>query len=267
MRSIKDLVNLKSRVALITGASGHLGRVISETFAELGSDLVIVDRHLTDLELLKDLLIERYQIKITAIPCDLENEKERENLISKILKDNSQLNVFVNNAAFVGTSDLDGWNTSFEKQKIETWRRAIEVNLTAPFHLAQGLSPLLKKSVGASIINVGSIYGELAPNWELYRDTSMSNPAAYGVSKGGLSQLTRWLSTSLAPEIRVNTIAPGGIYRNQPEIFVKRYENKTPLKRMGKEEDFKGVMAFLATDMSSYMTGQILFVDGGWSIW
>ena len=100
----------------------------------------------------------------------------------------------------------------------------------------------------------------------MYEGTSLGNPAAYGVSKGGLIQLTRWLSTTLAPNVRVNAISPGGIFRNQPDEFVKRYSSRTPLKRMATENDFRGAIAFLATDMSRYVTGQVISVDGGWGV-
>ena len=155
----------------------------------------------------------------------------------------------------------------FEEQSIDTWRRALEVNLIAVFELCQGLTPLLEAEKGASIINIGSIYGEYGPDWHLYESTNMSNPAAYGASKGGIIQLTRWLATTLAPHVRVNTISPGGIFRNQPEKFVKRYEAKTPLGRMATEDDFRGVMAYLASDLSGYVTGQNFPVDGGWGVW
>ena len=95
----------------------------------------------------------------------------------------------------------------------------------------------------------------------------MGNPAAYAASKGGLLQLTRWLSTVLAPHIRVNSISPGGVWRNQPEQFCKRYKKKTPLQRMATEEDLKGAVVYLASDLSLYVTGQNIIVDGGWSIW
>jgi NAD(P)-dependent dehydrogenase (short-subunit alcohol dehydrogenase family) len=101
----------------------------------------------------------------------------------------------------------------------------------------------------------------------LYEATEMGNPAAYAASKGGLIQLTRWLATVLAPDIRVNTLTPGGIARNQPEIFTERYIRRTPLQRMAVEEDFKGAALYLASDLSSYVTGQNLIVDGGWTVW
>jgi NAD(P)-dependent dehydrogenase (short-subunit alcohol dehydrogenase family) len=167
----------------------------------------------------------------------------------------------------VGTSDLPGWGVPFEEQSIETWRRALEVNLTAVFDLCQGLYPLLRKSTGASIVNIASIYGMYGPDWRLYEGTSLSNPSAYGASKGGLIQLTRWLATTIAPEVRVNAISPGGVSRHQPEEFVKRYESKVPLGRMATEEDFCGAIAYLVSDLSKYVTGQILSVDGGWGTW
>ena len=92
----------------------------------------------------------------------------------------------------------------------------------------------------------------------------MGNAAAYGVSKAGLIHLTKWLASTLAPSIRVNSISPGGIFRDQPAEFVKRYEEKTLLARMATEDDIRGAVAYLATDMSKYVTGQNLFVDGGW---
>ena len=95
----------------------------------------------------------------------------------------------------------------------------------------------------------------------------MGNSAAYAASKGGMIQLTRWLSTVLAPAVRVNCISPGGISRGQPDVFLKRYIDKTPLRRMGIEEDFKGIVAYLSSDMSAYVTGQNFMVDGGWTAW
>ena len=162
---------------------------------------------------------------------------------------------------------MDGWVAEFQQQSLDTWRRALEVNLTAVFELSQGLAPELKKKGKGSIINIASIYGVVAPDYELYRGTSMGNPAAYAASKGGLLQLTRWLATTLAPSVRVNAISPGGVERKQPPQFIDRYVKRTPLRRMAMEEDFKGVIALLASDSGSYITGQNLVVDGGWSIW
>lgn len=267
MSTIKQLMDLTGRKALVTGAAGGLGRVIAGVLAELGADLVLVDLPGSGLASLDQSLAGLWGVKVRSYECDLESETQRGSLIESVRCDERSLNILVNNAAFVGSSALSGWAVPFEGQSLETWRRAFEVNLTSVFHLCQGVLPILCRSEGASIINIGSIYGEYAPDWSLYAGTSMGNPAAYGASKGGLAQLTRWLATAVAPDVRVNTISPGGIYRGQSDVFVDRYKRKTPLARMATEEDFKGAIMFLASDLSSYVTGQNLSVDGGWGIW
>lgn len=265
--TIKELMDLKGRRALITGATGGLGKVMADTLAELGADLVLVDRPGSDFENLTLTLIERWCVNIEKYCCDLELQEDRAELIMMLKKNEKGLNILINNAAFVGTSDLHGWAVPFEEQTVETWRRALEVNLTAVFELCQGLTPLLKAAKCASIINIASIYGLCGPDWSLYEGTSMSNPAAYGASKGGLIQLSRWLATTIVPDVRVNSISPGGVFGNQPEKFVQRYEAKTPLGRMATYDDFRGVVAYLASDLSKYVTGQNLIVDGGLGIW
>jgi NAD(P)-dependent dehydrogenase (short-subunit alcohol dehydrogenase family) len=267
MSTIRDLSNLKGRRALITGSTGALGRIISDTLAELGADLVLLDRPGSDLDIMSACLRERWNVNVECEVCDLENQTQRTELMASLKGSGKGLNILINNAAFVGTSDLTGWSVPFEQQTVKTWRRALEVNLTAIFDLCQGLTPLLKEAHGANIINIASIYGITGPDWGLYEGTSMSNPAAYGASKGGLIQFTRWLATTIAPHIRVNSISPGGIFRSQPATFLRRYEAKTPLGRMATEDDFRGVIAYLGSDMASYVTGQNLVVDGGFGVW
>jgi len=267
MTTIKELMSLKGRRALITGASGGLGAIIASSLAELGADLILIDLPESDIHNLSNNLVSKWGIEAESYFCDLEQQTQRSDLIDSIKASGKGINILINNAAFVGSSDLQGWSVPFEEQTIETWRRALEVNLTATFDLCQSLTPLLRQSKGASIINIASTYGLYGPDWSLYKNTDMSNPAAYGASKGGLIQFTRWLSTTIAPNIRVNSISPGGIFRNQPKVFVERYKAKTPLGRMATEEDFRGVIAYLASDMSEYVTGQNLLVDGGWGTW
>jgi NAD(P)-dependent dehydrogenase (short-subunit alcohol dehydrogenase family) len=267
MRSIKELINLQNRTAMITGANGSIGKQIVKTIAELGGSLILVDKPGTDYSELK---IDKDISKVSSIEyieCDLEDEQSRVNLINKIIENRSELSILINNAAFVGDSDLKGWTTDFSNQSGKTWRRALEVNLTAAFDLSKGLLPLLKKNNNGSIINIASTYGVVGPDYSLYEGTEMGNPAAYAASKGGLIQLTRWLSTTVAPDVRVNTISPGGVFRHQPEQFVSRYKKRTPLARMATEEDFKGAIAYLASDLSEYVTGQNILVDGGWTAW
>ncbi len=265
--TIKELMDMQGHRALVTGAGGNLGRVIADTLGELGCDLILLDRSPQNLDLIAEEMRSRWGVAVQAVRCDLELASERAKLIHSLLIDDKPLHTLINNAAFVGSSDLDGWAVPFEQQRLDTWGRAIEVNLTATFDLCQGLSPKLKANKNATIINIGSIYGEFGPDWSLYDGTAMANPAAYAASKGGLLQLTRWLATTLSPQVRVNAISPGGIERGQSKLFVDRYESRTPLRRMAREDDFRGAVAYLATRMSSYVTGHNLRVDGGWGIW
>jgi len=267
MTTISKLMSLKGRRALITGATGHIGKIIAQTLAEQGADLILVDRPGSEYDLLVNEITNDWKVQVQTYDCDLGKQSERDEMMKSLIEQDGPLNILVNNAAFVGTSDLQGWVTDFEHQTVETWRSALEVNLTAAFDLIKGLTPLFKKSKGASIINIGSTYGTWGPDYRLYEGTAMGNPAAYAASKGGLIQLTRWLATTLASDIRVNTISPGGVFRNQPEVFVERYEARTPLGRMATEDDYRGAIAYLASDLSSYVTGQNLAVDGGWGVW
>ena len=266
MRTIKQLMDMDNRTTLITGATGGLGQHMAETIAELGGALILVDKPGSDYLFLMEIL-KKYKCNVECIDCDLESDEQRIELMQQIDRKDLPVDVLINNAAFVADTDLEGWIVPFEEQTIETWKRAIEVNLTAVFDLSKSLLPKLKKSGNGSIINIASIYGVNGPVHSMYKGTEMGNPAGYSTSKGGLIQLTRWLATTISPEVRVNANSPGGVYRNQPKSFVDQYEGRTPLKRMATEEDFKGIVAYLASDMSKYVTGQNINVDGGWGIW
>lgn len=269
MKTVAGLMNLAGRKALITGAAGHIGIVLAETMVELGADVILVDRPGTDYQsVIRALETQAGPTinRITMIDCDLESQSAREQLTARIVA-SGQLDILINNAAFVGTADLAGWSVPFHLQTVDTWRRAVEVNLTAVFDLCKGLAPLLQHNHRGSIINVASIYGAWGPDYSLYEGTTLGNPAAYAASKGGLIQLSRWLATTLAPHVRVNTITPGGVFRHQPASFVERYCAKTPLGRMATEDDFRGAAAYLASDLSAYVTGHNLCVDGGWGAW
>lgn len=267
MSKVFKLMSMKKRTSVVTGAGGNVGKIISHTLYELGSNLILIDNSKNKLKGIEKSLSKLKGGSVISLVCNLENEQERNEILNFIFKNYKKLNCLINNAAFTGDTELSGWNTNFEKQSLETWRRAMEVNLTSAFHLSQSLYKILKKSKGANIINIASIYGELGPDWTIYNSTSISNPAAYSASKGGLIQLTRWLATTLSPEVRVNAISPGGIIRKQPKNFINRYVKKTPLGRMATEEDLIGAISYLASDLSKYVTAQVLRVDGGWSGW
>ena len=265
---IKETMSLEGRRALITGANGTLGKQISFALAELGADLVLHDLPDTNYEVLIQSIAKiNKKVSIETIDFDLENESSRDSLIQQLILDKRPLNILVNNAALVGTSELKGWNEDFHDQSIETWRKAFEVNLTSVFHITQGLSSKISESHNSSIINIGSIYGVVGPDYSIYENTNINNPSAYSVSKAGLIHLTKWLASTLSPNIRVNSISPGGIqYKGMPENFIEAYNRKVPMNRMGVKEDIKGAIIFLASDLSSYVTGQNIMIDGGWTV-
>lgn len=253
--------DFSGQTVLITGAGGYLGRAISVLFKSAGANLFCVDRSGGDFSEISGC---PGSGEVSYVECDFEDPEGCENLWNEVGRRTERVDFLINNAAFVGTSELADWSVPFEKQGGGTWRRALEVNLTAPFLLSQGFTSFLEGGPGC-IVNVSSIYGLIGPDWMLYEGTEMGNPAAYAASKGGLVQLTRWLAATLGPQIRVNAVCPGGIERGQADAFVEKYLTKVPLGRMATEEDIAGVVAFLCSDAASYMSGAIIPVDGGFT--
>ena len=187
-------------------------------------------------------------------------------LIDKI-KPFGEVEILINNAAITSEFLQAGYAVEFFKQTDETFSKALEVNLVAPFSLSRDLFLNSNSSTRRNIVNIISTYGLVGPNLSIYEGTRMNNSAGYAASKGGLAQLTRYLATVLAPNVRVNGIAPGGILRNQPQRFVENYERLTPLARMNSEKEVVDAIDFISSDKASYITGQILAVDGGWTAW
>ena len=267
MKRLAELMSLAGRTALITGGAGHIGRAMAEALGELGCNLCLLDSSDERLNIAAKEVGRQCDVRIESTRVNLENERERALLPGYLETTFGRVDIVVNCASLVGDSELEGWSVPFARQSLDAWRRALEVNLTSVFHLCQILAPMLRAGGSGSIVNVSSIYGVVGPDPRLYAGTSMGNPAAYAASKGGMIQLTRWLATGLAPEVRVNCISPGGVLRDQPGAFVARYVERTPLGRMAVEEDFKGAVAFFASDLSKYVTGENLKVDGGWTAW
>lgn len=266
-RTIRRLMDLSGRRALVTGGGGHVGLAAAESLAELGARIAILDideragcRSVRRLSTIR---------KNCATPfiCDLKDEHATRRTIRSAIRQMGGLEILIHCAALVGADKLPGWAVPFEDQTVDAWDAALRINLTSAMVMAQEAKSALAKSGHGSIILFGSIYGVTGVDFGLYKGTSMANPAAYGASKGGLLQLMRYLTTLFAPHIRVNTVSPGGIWRHQPERFHRRYTSKVPLGRMATEEDLKGAVAYLAGDLSAYVTGQNILVDGGWTAW
>lgn len=256
---------MTSPVALITGGAGHLGSAFSHVLAARGASIIVLDKNIVAGTALVAELAKKHGGKHHFIAADLMQPECFSAIAAEVERVYGKLDYLVNNAAFY--DEAPGWGVEFSKEGYEAWLSVLRVNLLAPFFLTQVLAPLLKKSGEAAIVNIGSIYGVSAPDHSLYEGLGMTNPAAYSASKGGLTQLTKWLSTTLAPDIRVNMVSPGGIARGQHPEFVARYNKRTPLGRMAVENDVAGMAAFLLSKEAAYITGQNFIVDGGWTAW
>lgn len=267
MKTLQELTDLTGRQALVTGGAGHIALAVEETLVELGADVSVLDISAADCQARVTTLSRIRDHKGLAIPCDLDDEEATRNAVKETINKVGGLDILVHCAMYMGDPKVPGWSVPFEEQSVAAWDAAMRVNLTSAFVMVQEGQEALSASGQGSVILFGSHYGMVGPDMSLYEGTTMANEAGYAASKGGIIQLTRYLATLLAPRIRINTISPGGVWRNQPEAFHRRYVARTPLGRMATEEDLKGAVAFLASDMSSYVTGHNLVVDGGITVW
>ena len=246
----QNIINLKNKICLVTGSNGYIGKIICEKLLKLGAKVIHTD-------------IKKNKIKSKNsffFKADLTSKKEIGILVEKINKKFKKIDILINNAGYVGTSSLKNDN------KFRYNEEYVKLNLNNTILLTELIIPSLKRSKNGSIINICSIYSFLGYDYNLYKGTQMKSPLGYGVSKAGLMHYSKMLSTSLAPKIRVNSISPGGIFRDQPISFVKKYLLKTPLNRMGNEKDVANAVIFFSSELSSYITGQNLVVDGGYSV-
>ena len=225
------MLNLKNKYCLVTGCNGYIGLSITKKLNFLGAKVIGVD--IKDSKKNSNL---KYFFKV-----NMEDKQDIDNLKDILKIKIKKIDVLVNNAGYVAASGID----NKEDEKYFFNEKYLNLNLTNSIYLTNSMIKFLKESNSASIINICSIYSSLAYDYKLYKGTKMKTPLAYGVSKGGLMHYTKMLSTALAPEIRVNSISPGGIFRNQPKKFIRRYLDKTPLSRMGHEDDVANTVIFL----------------------
>ena len=267
MKSTAQLMDLTGRKALVTGGAGHIALAVEETLLELGATICVLDLDASACQERVAALADKTGRGAVALPCDLKDERATRQAVNETIRQLGGLDILIHLAAYVGTTKAPGWAVPFEQQTVEAWDDALRVNLTAAFTMVHEGKEALANSGHGSVILFSSIYGMVGPDLRLYEGTGMANPAGYAASKGGLIQLTRHLATILVPQARVNSIAPGGLWGGQPESFHQRYVSRTPMGRMASREDLKGAVAYLSSDLSAYVTGQNLAVDGGWTAW
>lgn len=257
---------LDNRVILLTGATGYFGAAMAEGIIKSGAIVILAGRTKNKLEQLSKKLGDRAQ----PIVLDMVSEELCVETISWIQKTFNQLDGIVNNAYSGRVGTIDQINPN-------DFANACAINLTGPFQLIKAALPILEKTAkkndgGASIVNISSMYGKVSPDPRIYGNSGQNNPIQYGVAKGGLIQMTRYLACHLADKkIRVNSISPGAFPRpnireSAPE-FLKQLEQKIPMGRIGYAHEIIGPVLFLLSSASSYVTGADISVDGGWTAW
>jgi NAD(P)-dependent dehydrogenase (short-subunit alcohol dehydrogenase family) len=208
-----------------------------------------------------------------GVACDVSDPASVGAMVGSIKTAFGHIDVLHNNAA-AKSDDLAAFFAPFEDYSLEQWRKIMAVNLDGAFLVAQSIGrEMVEQGAGGSIIQTASIYGAVAPDQRIYEGSeymrrSINTPAVYSASKAGIIGLTRYLATYWASyNIRVNTLTPGGIESGQNETFVQRYSGRVPMNRMAKVTELVGALLYLASDASSYVTGQNLIVDGGLTAW
>ena len=261
--SISEMYSLKGKFALVTGARRNFGAEMALGLAEAGATVAITARTLENAQKGADDL--KAQSGYDFIPMELEltSETSVQALFAKIKERFGSLDVLVNNAGGHSPSACG----LLEKESLQGWHDFIESNLTGTFLMLREYARLMMPLRSGSVINIASMAGLVGRDRDIYGDDMTPNPIAYSSAKAGVIGLTYDTAAYLGPYgIRVNAVSPGGFLRTQPEHFVRDYSNLTMLKRMGQPgHDLKGVILFLASDASAYVTGHNLLVDGGFT--
>ena len=274
--TIQEKFDLTGRVAVVTGGVGLLGAEFCRTLAEAGAAVAVVDLNASASHGTADSLA-KSGYKALAVPTDITQPESVNAMVEKILSEFGRLDVLVNSAALDPKFDPDAAKKgimpgAFEDYPLDLWTSALNVNLTGMFLVTQAcVKPMIAQGKKGSVINICSTYGLNGPDQRIYIKDGQRvafKPVYYTTTKAGVMGFTKYLAAYYAgTEIRVNALTPGGVFNNHEEYFVKNYSAKTILGRMAKKDEMNGALLFLASDASSYMTGNNVIVDGGWTAW
>lgn len=239
-----------NKVGIITGGLGKLGKTFSLALEKQGNKIYIFDIN-DNCDFSSENII--------YVKVNIANELEIFSKVKEIYKKEKKIDFLINNAALQITNQ-------FEKMTIDDFRKSIDINLNASYICIKAVSKYMIEMKNGNIINIGSMYGVVSADPNIYGNSGLNSPDAYAASKGGLIHLSKYLAVNLAKyNIRVNTISPAGVFNNQPDEFMNKYIPKVPIGRMMNKEELVGPLIFLLSNASSYITGQNLIVDGGFT--
>lgn len=251
--------NLDGQTAVVTGGAGLIGRALSCGLADYGANVVVADVEQSN----GADLARRIGDRATYIQTDITDGTAVEDLIETVIDEFGSIDILVN-AAYPRN---ENYGQPYEEITLADWRENVDLHLNSYFYTSYCASLAMKEQEsGGSIINLGSIYGVQAPDFNVYDNTPITSPVEYAAIKGGILNLTQYMASYLGEhDIRVNAVSPGGIQNEQDATFIEQYEARTPLGRLGDPDDLIGAVVYLASDAASYVTGHNLVVDGGWT--
>jgi len=257
--------DLQNQVVIVTGGAGLIGRGFVKAVVANGGTAIVADiNEASGTKFAHELSTELGTNNIEFRKVDITNKESIRGMIDSVIARHERIDALVNNAY----PRNKNYGRRFEDVTYEDFCENLNLHLGGYFLMSQEVSRAMVNQKSGVIINIASIYGFMAPRFELYENASFTSPVEYSAIKGGLLSLTRYLASYLGKDgIRVNAISPGGVYDNQSESFVTQYSEKTLIgHRMAETDDLTGALIFLLSDASRYVTGQNIVVDGGWSI-
>jgi NAD(P)-dependent dehydrogenase (short-subunit alcohol dehydrogenase family) len=265
--------DLSGRVAVVTGGAGFLGRAFAAGYAEFGADVAVLDIDGAAAHAFAAELSRKSGRRCLGVACDIADPASVRAAERRVAETLGPVRVLHNNAANQ-SAGLKAEFAPFESFDLADWRKVMSVDVDGTFLVCQAFGAAMAgHGGGGSIIQTSSIYGLLGPDNRIYEGATygghaIGSPAVYSAGKAAMVGLTRWLATYWAKAgIRANAIVPGGVEDKQNETFKRAYGNRIPQGRMARRDELVGAALFLASDASSYVTGQCIFVDGGLSAW